>query len=50
MMFKNVIQIDVRTLAAINPDMLIKITCEFIEKELSVAQATGTLISGSKVD
>lgn len=48
-MFKNVIQIDVRTLTAINPDMLIELTCEFIEKELSAKQATGTLISSSRV-
>ncbi len=48
-MFKNVIQIDVRTLTAVNPEMLIELTCEFIEKELKAEQASGTLISSSKM-
>lgn len=47
-MFKNVIQIEVRTLTAVDSDMLIELTCEFIEKELSAKQATGTLISSSR--
>lgn len=48
-MFKNIIQIDVRTLTAVDPDMLIELTCEFIEKELRAEQANGTLISSSRV-
>lgn len=48
-MFKNVIQIEVRTLTAVDPDMLIELVCEFIIKELRANQANGTLISSSRV-
>lgn len=48
-MFKNVIQIDVRTLTLVNPGMLIEFICEFIEKELRAHQVYGKLISSSRV-
>lgn len=48
-MYRYLIQIDVRTLSAKNPKLLLELVTEYIENELGAKQATGTLLSASRM-